>query len=200
MTTSGVDVVFGEVLQAIGSSAAGVELEPLGTGDGEHAFRVRETEDVCIDVVHRDDRWWVCSSSAEAGTRVVDAAWAYPGSGLDSFTPAVVAAAAWDGDGEPAGWDRAMRDGHWRRAHEQQAEELERTEIGEYVVTTVRLAEPHRRSMIGPLVTHEVACRRAADREVLMVRRCLEHDAHEQHQLLAASVGRASVEAAGSVS
>lgn len=88
-------------------------LPKLQVMDG--AFRVKETPTHWVDVVPMLYNYRV-ARTPKSSPMTYDRGWCYAGTGIDSFTAAVLAAHAWDGgdDTEPEGWNKNLQTHEWR--------------------------------------------------------------------------------------
>lgn len=77
----------------------------LGLVRIDGGFHVKALDDQrCVDVMRMLFNWRVVVSDRDH--QFIEHAWCYFGTGVDTFTAAVLAAHAWDGTGSPAGFDK----------------------------------------------------------------------------------------------
>lgn len=93
------------------------DLDYLGMTHTGHGWRVKEAGGYLIEVMPMLSSWRLHTIPKNGGPWAwSERYWCYQGTGLLSFTRAVLAAAAWDGadDTEPPGWNRNGQTGEWR--------------------------------------------------------------------------------------
>jgi hypothetical protein len=90
--------------------AAGGELTPVDGG-----YRVKETATHFIEVYLQIYNWRLVTTP-KSDPLCWSRGWCYAGTGVQSFTAAVMAAKAWDGSAgtEPEGWNKNLQTGEWR--------------------------------------------------------------------------------------
>lgn len=92
------------------TALTGAPVTPLD--DDAAGFRIKETPTHYIDVVPMIYNWRVIRVP-KACPLTVDGAWCYYGTQINSLLRAVAAAVAWDGTGNPAGWDKNATTGEY---------------------------------------------------------------------------------------
>jgi hypothetical protein len=101
---------------------SGIDLQPIPTESGRvSGYHVKDADDGihCIDVLQMMYGWRLVLSDKRPGAKehwLLDGAWCYFGTGTDeygllrtreqAFVNAVLAAQAWDGYGEPVGYNK----------------------------------------------------------------------------------------------